>query len=151
MSDNDLIQQCFKKFDTDNSGLLEISEVKIALKEFASQDGDCYKIDPTDEEIKSIISGVDDNHDYRLSLTEFTELINAINQTGEEMKRQFEFFDKDGDGNISKSELKKSLKQLNQDFSKCTIKRMINDADLDGDGRISFEEFQRILISEAIE
>lgn len=156
MPSKQLIIDTFKKYDKDNSGYLDLNEVKIALKDLASSDQSSnssdvsYNIDPTDAEIKNIIMSVDDNDDCKLSLEEFHNLIDAINSTGEEVRKQFEFFDKDGNGQISKKELKKSLKQLNQKISKCQLKRMIKEADLNGDGQVSFEEFQRILISEAM-
>lgn len=81
-----------------------------------------------------------------LNFSEFCTLLEQINQTGDEVREQFAFFDRNGDGYIEKSELKKGLKMLNQKMDKAQMKRMIKDADLDGDGKISFEEFQQILM-----
>ena len=153
MENRQIIRETFQKYDKDNSGYLDLHEVKIALQELSDQDGDnsCYRIDPTIEEIKIIVQTVDSDSNDCLDINEFTKLIDAINETGEEVKRQFYFFDKNGDGQISKKELQKSLQELNANISKCQMKRMIREADLDGDGTISFEEFQKILISQGWE
>merc|ERR1719219_1012225 len=51
------------------------------------------------------------------------------------------FFDKNGDGYISKSELKSAMKKMDQDCSDEAVERMFAEADLDGDGEVSFKEF----------
>ena len=142
------IQHVFNKFDKDKNGTLDVEETKNALK-CLSGDNDTYVVQPTDEEIQIIIGSVDENNDGCLNFEEFLVLVEQINEIGDEVRQQFEFFDKNGDGFIEKKELKKGLKQLNQKIEKSTIKRMIKEADVDGDGKISFQEFQRILISDS--
>lgn len=142
------IRRVFDTFDTDKNGTLDVEETKQALKTLSGDEENYYAIQPTDDEIQSIIGSVDANKDGCLNFEEFLVLVRQINEIGNEVRQQFDFFDKNGDGFIEKSELKKGLKQLNQKIEKKTIKRMIKDADIDGDGKISFSEFQRILISE---
>ena len=77
--------------------------------------------------------------------TEFQTLYENIVNSGNEIRQQFDFFDKDGSGKVSKSELKKALKELNEKISKTELKRMIKEADVDGDGEIDFDEFSKIL------
>ena len=125
--------------------------VRIIIIELAVHPEVKYFITTVEVEIKIIVQTVDSDSNDCLDINEFTKLIDAINETGEEVKRQFYFFDKNGDGQISKKELQKSLQELNANISKCQMKRMIREADLDGDGTISFEEFQKILISQGWE
>lgn len=132
----------FKEFDTDKSGYLEVGEVKQALDKLSGN----FNITPTDDEVKVIISEIDTDGDNKLNMAEFNKLYDQILTSGNEIKEQFNFFDKNGDGSVSKAELKKALKDLNEKMSKSDLKRMIKDADVDGDGEISFEEFQKMLV-----
>ena len=141
------ILRVFEKFDKDKNGTLDVDETKHALK-CLSGDSETIAVQPSDEEIQIIIQSVDTNDDGCLNFEEFLVLVQQINEIGDEVRQQFEFFDKNGDGFIEKSELKKGLKKLNQKIEKTTLKRMIREADVDGDGKISFQEFQRILISD---
>ena len=53
----------------------------------------------------------------------------------------FAIFDKNGDGYISKSEMKSAMKKMNENFSDAEIDQIIQDADLDDDGEVNFHEF----------
>lgn len=57
------------------------------------------------------------------------------------MKHVFAIFDKNGDGYISKSEMKSAMKKMNENFSDAEIDQIIQDADLDDDGEVNFHEF----------
>lgn len=59
----------------------------------------------------------------------------------EEVKKIFNKFDKNGDGRISRSELKDVLKALGSDISSDEVKRIMSEIDTDGDGYIDLEEF----------
>ena len=51
----------------------------------------------------------------------------------------FAVFDKDGNGTISASELKKVMGQLGEELTDEEVKEMMQEADIDGDGQINFE------------
>ncbi|KAI9260207.1 hypothetical protein BY458DRAFT_516515 [Sporodiniella umbellata] len=63
----------------------------------------------------------------------------------EELKKCFEKFDKNGDGQISENELKEVMKDLGENLSDTEIKDMIQEADSNKDGKIDFEEFKKLL------
>ena len=50
-------------------------------------------------------------------------------------------FDKDGNGLISRDELRDVMTQLGEKMSEDDIDEMIEDADKNGDGMINYEEF----------
>jgi len=137
----DEVEKIFKKYDTDNSGHLEIDEIQTALKDLAAD----YKVNPSEAEVLDLISGIDVNGDNKLKLSEFRDLYNQIKGAGQAIYDQFKFFDKNGDGKVQKAELRKAMEELNESLSKTELKRMIKEADMDGDGEIDFEEFQKIL------
>ena len=57
------------------------------------------------------------------------------------MKEAFEVFDADGDGLISKREVREVYRKLGETISDEVLTEMLNQVDLNQDGQISFEEF----------
>ena len=58
-----------------------------------------------------------------------------------ELKKAFSVMDSNGDGVVSKDELKSLLKGLGEDVTDDIVDEMIKIADENGDGKIQFEEF----------
>uniref|UniRef100_A0A0V0JB86 Calmodulin n=2 Tax=Schistocephalus solidus TaxID=70667 RepID=A0A0V0JB86_SCHSO len=59
----------------------------------------------------------------------------------EEYKESFDLFDKNGDGRISKMELKSVMKSLGQNPTQAEIDQMVKEVDTNSDGEIDFSEF----------
>ena len=57
------------------------------------------------------------------------------------MRNCFLEFDKDGNGTIDRSELKKVFKELGKSFSDQELQRMIDMMDTDKSGTVNYEEF----------
>ena len=58
-----------------------------------------------------------------------------------ELKKAFQVMDSNGDGVVTKDELKNLLKGLGEDVTDDIVDEMIKIADENGDGKIQFEEF----------
>ncbi|OIW08674.1 hypothetical protein TanjilG_03350 [Lupinus angustifolius] len=58
-----------------------------------------------------------------------------------ELKRVFQMFDRDGDGRISKKELKDSMEKLGMMIPDKELTQMIEKIDVNGDGWVDMEEF----------
>ena len=54
-------------------------------------------------------------------------------------------FDKDGNGKISKEELKLVMKNLGENLTDDEISEMILEADDNGDGAVDYEEFVKMM------
>jgi len=67
----------------------------------------------------------------------------------EDFAEAFGIFDKDGDGRITASELKKVLSELGIKLSKEDIKNMIQELDRDGNGTIEYAEFVQMMTQPA--
>jgi calmodulin len=59
----------------------------------------------------------------------------------EELKAAFQAMDSNGDGFISKDELKSMLASLGEPVDDAVINEMIALADTNGDGKVDFNEF----------
>ncbi|KAK8537028.1 hypothetical protein V6N13_041982 [Hibiscus sabdariffa] len=65
----------------------------------------------------------------------------AIIPNNDELKRVFDQFDVNKDGNISMKELRDVLKAMGSNYSEEELKRVMEDVDRDKDGHINFDEF----------
>ncbi len=57
-------------------------------------------------------------------------------------------FDKDGNGYITKNELRHLMNNIGENFTEKEIEEMIREADTDGDGKVNYSEFVQIMISQ---
>jgi len=62
-----------------------------------------------------------------------------------EYKEAWKLFDLDGDGSISRDELRKLMKSTGQVYTEEELTRIIEEADEDGNGEIDFNEFLSIM------
>uniref|UniRef100_A0A6B2LQ24 EF-hand domain-containing protein n=1 Tax=Arcella intermedia TaxID=1963864 RepID=A0A6B2LQ24_9EUKA len=62
-----------------------------------------------------------------------------------ELKDAFSIFDKNGDGSISREELKVVLEAIGQKPSDAELDRLIYEVDLNNNGEIDFEEFLQMM------
>lgn len=141
LSDTELskLKSEFDSFDEDKNGSLDAFEVRNVIYRATG-------CEPTLIEVEYVINQVDSNQDKVLQFEEFIEMVKHVKIVDSEALEQFNYFDKNGDGYIEYSELKKGLKSLNQRLSKSHIKKMIKEADVDKDGKVSFEEFKEMLL-----
>ena len=62
-------------------------------------------------------------------------------EQAEELKKAFAVMDTNGDGVVTKEELKNLLKGLGEEVNDEVVEEMIKIADENGDGKIQFDEF----------
>lgn len=133
------LKRSFAILDVNKDGCLSVQE----MREGMSQAG--IAIPPDMEEImKQVDSDGSGNIDY-------TEFIAATITTKQYAKREvmwaaFRVFDVDGDGEITREELKSVL----SDADEAVIGKMIGEIDLDGDGTINFDEFCEMMTAGTI-
>merc|ERR1719234_1530689 len=100
--------------------------------------------EPKKEEIKKIISELDDTVDNKkLDFNEFVECMTAKmseKDSKEQIQKAFLLF-KGGSGKIGFEDLKTVAKELGETMSDEELMEMIKEADKDGDGFVSEEEF----------
>jgi calmodulin len=106
---------------------------------------------PTDKELKRMINSVDDNGDNEIDFEEFLVLMSSKKGSGRvdpdrELRDAFKVFDKDGNGSISKSELKHLMSNLGQRLSDEELDAMMGEVDTDGNGEIDFDEFKQMMV-----
>jgi calcium-dependent protein kinase len=132
------LQTAFKDLDADGDGLLTAAELKKGLA----------KAGVPDKEIDEIYASMDVDGggtvDYEEFLTSTIE--KRVKLEDDVLWDAFKQFDKNNDGQISKSELKEVGENLDNSFwDKGALDDLIKQADKDGDGMISFDEFKQAI------
>ena len=136
--------QLFNLMDKNGDGSVTMREIQMLLKSMGR--------DTTDAEIRKIVKAADKDNNGKIELNEFImymEKKNAIDKsiTSEDDKiiKMFSFFDKDGDGLISRMELKNLLTQTGQEITDEEIDAIMQEVDGDNNGVIDFDEFKYML------
>ncbi|KAI9325211.1 centrin-1 [Zopfochytrium polystomum] len=134
------IREVFDLFDTDGSGSIDLSELRIVMRSLG--------FNPTKEEVWAMASEFASEEEPSLSFDEFLFLMAAKlseKDTHAEMMRAFRLFDVEGRGKISFKDLKRVARELGEDMGDDEIQMMIDETDKDGDGEIGEEDWIRIL------
>lgn len=101
-----------------------------------------------------MIKSVDDNGDNEIDFEEFLILMSSKKPSKDdpdkELRDAFAVFDADGSGSISRSELKKLMKNLGQTLSDAELDAMMDEVDTDGNGEIDFHEFKSMMVSRTL-
>merc|ERR1711903_1033 len=114
------IREAFNLFDADNSGAIDVRELKAAMRALG--------FEVKKEELKKMINGKMGEKDTR-----------------EDIEKVFKLFDDDNTGKISLRNLRRVAQELGENIDEEELQDMINQADRDGDGEINVDEFYRIM------
>mmetsp|Transcript_44804 Transcript_44804/g.54852 ORF Transcript_44804/g.54852 Transcript_44804/m.54852 type:complete len:206 (+) Transcript_44804:88-705(+) len=117
-----LIDTVFSIVDKDNSGQVDIEELKGMFRIFNVEAGFL------ESAISRIMSNADKNLDYMISPQEFYELLSQKfekEDPKEEIMAVFRRMDKNGDGQLSVDEMHEVATMLGEDIPKAEIKEMI--------------------------
>merc|ERR1711903_420525 len=110
------IREAFNLFDADNSGAIDVRELKAAMRALG--------FEVKKEELKKMISDIDNDGNGSIEFAEFLEM-----KTGK----------------ISLRNLRRVAQELGENIDEEELQDMINQADRDGDGEINIDEFYRIM------
>ena len=135
------LKNVFSAFDTGKDGQISYEEFRKGLLELKSN-----KI--TEKDIKDLFNRIDVDRNGKIDYTEFiaATIEEANYNKHERLLEAFDSFDKDGSGQISKSELLETLHA--EKYQEKEIEKYIKAVDKDGNGKISREEFMELMKSE---
>ena len=69
-----------------------------------------------------------------------------MHYTDDELQGLYKSFDTDGDGSVSKSELKEGLKKLGRlNITDEQVNNLLKNVDEDGNGTLDFDEFKQLM------
>lgn len=134
-----LIKEAFDLFDINKKGSIDLYELNLTLK--------ALKFKFCKEEINEIITTYNIENNKILFDDYIDILTNKFNQRNpkEEALMAFNLFDEDKTGKIGYKQLKKCIKDLDENITDIDLKCIIEEFDTDGDGFITKNEFIDIL------
>merc|ERR1712216_755155 len=103
------IREAFNLFDADNSGAIDVRELKAAMR--------APGFEVKKEELKKMITDIDADGSGSIEFPEFLEMMTGKmgeKDTKEEILKVFKLFDDDSTGKISFKNLKRVAKELGE-------------------------------------
>lgn len=85
-----------------------------------------------------------------IKFEEFLQLLSRhykeSDENMDELEKSFKMFDKNGDGTITKEELREAMIKFGEKMSDDEISEMLEAADVNGDGVIDYNEFCQMML-----
>ena len=135
-------KEIFDLFDKNGDGSISSTELDNLLRALGAK--------PTPEEIQEMINEVDKDNSGRIEFNEFLELYSRkMNEpeTEEDLIEAFRIFDRDGNGLITRDELRHVMTTLGEKLTEEEADEMLRQADINQDGYINIEEFIKFLMN----
>merc|ERR1711981_191886 len=136
----DEIREAFGLFDSDASGMIDIRELKAAMRALG--------FEVKNEELKKMVEDVDNDGNGTIEFAEFLEMMTGKmgeKDSREDIEKVFKLFVDDNTNKISFRNLARVAEELGENIDDEELQDMINQADRDGDGEINLDEFYRIM------
>ena len=135
-SEREELAKVFKSLDKTNRGSLSKDEIRLAFDQH-------YGRPLTEKEVNAIFSAVDTSKTGAINYSEF--LVACADKdsllSNERLTAALKMFDKDGDGMITRNEIKNLFSQSGNKLPETVVSSIIKSIDENGDGEISSEEF----------
>lgn len=132
------LNRVFMSLDTTGDGRISTGELRAGCQRV-------FGIEVTPEEVKEILKSIDTDNNGFIDYSEF--IIAAMNHetllSKTRLRDAFAKFDIDGNGTISKAELRAIL-DLSDDTE---IHDLLSEVDENGDGEIDYNEFKEMMLS----
>merc|ERR1712064_201263 len=122
------IREAFGLFDADASGMIDVRELKAAMRALGFE--------------------VENDGNGTIEFGEFLEMMTGKmgeKDSREDIEKVFKLFDDDNTNKISFRNLARVAEELGENIYDEELQDMINQADRDGDGEIKIDEFYRIM------
>ena len=123
--------------DTDNSGTLQLSEIRTAFQ----------GLNMSEQELNGIFERIDFNHDGEINYTEFLAVTvdrrRAI--TDANMTFAFHHFDRDNTGFICEENLQECFRREGKHLTHEDLQAMLDQVTTATPGKITFEEFKTFM------
>lgn len=143
-AENELSSELKAAFDLYSKGLESIPcrEIGYILRSLGQN--------PTEDEIIELVCEAGCDWEGYLTRDDFLSVayVSMKKQADrlDDVKAAFRAFDHNGDGNISRDELKEAMTRYGQTFSQEECDEMFQEADLNSDGKIDWDEFLQMML-----
>lgn len=134
-------KDAFALFDEDGDGTITTKELGNVMRKLGQK--------PTQADLQDMISEVDTDRSGTIEFNEFLVLMAKKmkhSDPEEELREAFRVFDRDGNGFISRDELRQVMNSLGMKLTPEEEDEMICEADMNGDGEIDYDEFKKMMM-----
>ncbi|CAL2050026.1 CBN-CAL-5 protein [Caenorhabditis brenneri] len=128
----DDLKGIFREFDLNGDGFIQREELRAVMQKMGQS--------PTEDELDAMFQAADKDCDGNIDFQEFLVIAKA-NPLSLSLKAVFEELDVDGDGYITRSELRTAFQRMGHSLSDQDIKAIYRHVDQNNDGKINFQEF----------
>jgi len=135
------LREVFDLFDRDSDGKLLVQDIPLVIRSLGGN--------PTNAEMKDLISSADSSERGSIDFPAFKQLANkAINnmRNDDAIIAAFKQFDKDGKGTVSCVEIRTVLTTMGDVITADEVDKMIDEADPNKTGKIHYVEYAKILV-----
>jgi len=136
------LKAAFTMMDKNHDGMVNAAELKSMMEMLG--------ISVTDAQIHDLMQQASRSGDGLFSEEEFLQFMNKHSKNSddimEDLVAAFRVFDKDGNGYITRDELKQGMEMIGENVTELQLDEMLRVADIDKDGRINYEEFARMML-----
>jgi len=133
-------KEAFDEFDKDGSGSISTKELLGVMRSMGQN--------PTEDEVLELVMEVDLNGDGTIDFQEFLQMMkkkSSEEDQMEDLREAFRMFDRNKDGYIDLTELRKVTSLMGATLSSSEIQEFMLEADKDGNGKIDYEEFVNMM------
>lgn len=103
---------------------------------------------PTDAEVADMIKEVSTYDSGTVTFEEFVKVMpkqHVLRPAKEEIRNTFKIFDKNGDQEIAKEDLKRVMEAMGERLDDDELDLMMKEADPSGSGKITFDQFKKAM------
>ena len=134
------LQAAFSVYDKDGDGTITAKELETVMRKLNAK--------PTKSDLQAIINKADVDGNGTIDFSEFLTLMSQ--HMGDSKRKSkhmdaFRVFDQNGDGFISKTELRRVMSKIGQKVTDEEIDDMIKSVDMNDDGKVNYEEFTQLM------
>ncbi|KAI9294406.1 putative myosin regulatory light chain cdc4 [Neoconidiobolus thromboides FSU 785] len=137
------IREAFSLFDKTGNGTISTSSVGELLRALCQN--------PTESELREIITGLPDNS----GMVDFETFLTILQRPGgfkpagevEDFVQAFQVFDKDRTGFISVGELRYVLTSLGDKLTDAEVDELLKGVEVTKEGHINYEDFVKMLLN----
>ena len=135
--DFEILRNAFRTLDVDNSGTLELSEIREAFNE----------LNMSEEEVNQIFKRIDFNHDGEINYSEFLAVTIDRRKAITESNLTFAFhhFDVGNTGYITEQDLEECFRREGKHLTHEELQAMLAQVTTETPGRITYSEFRSFM------
>jgi len=135
------LHQAFRLLDDNHDGKINGYELKKMMEKMG--------LPAADEDVLYFLQKAGKDGDGLISEDEFFVFMNEFSNDDdlmEELLAAFKVFDKDGNGYITREELRRAMDMIGEELSDKALDDLLTSADVNKDGKIDYNEFAKMLL-----